>query len=132
MTCASWDSPFMNTDLPSLLIHLIYYFASRANINIPSVISSSYLFSPFSFIYLSTGQSLHTSTGLFCIMPNMATSNSSDILRLVDQVKAAADKNYTDSSPETHADLLKKINDLKLAVETPTETVLRIIYQVSI
>lgn len=64
-------------------------------------------------------------------MPNMATSNSCDILRLVDQVKAAADKNYTDSSPETHADLLKKINGLKLAVETPTETVLRIIYQVS-
>jgi hypothetical protein len=34
-------------------------------------------------------------------------------------------------SPQTHFELLQMIDQLKLAVETPTETVLRLIYQVN-
>lgn len=34
------------------------------------------------------------------------------------------------ASPQAHYELLRMIDQLKLAVETPTETVLRLIYQV--
>lgn len=54
------------------------------------------------------------------------------IVALADQVMAAAVDESNNHSAQTHASLLKKINSLKRAVETPVETVLNIAYQVSI
>lgn len=62
--------------------------------------------------------------------PSKANNNdSSCILSLVDQVKEAAVKDTCSRDHQSHVELLDKVNKLRLAVETPTETVLRIIYQ---
>jgi len=52
------------------------------------------------------------------------------ILSLTDQIRQEVS---LDPSPSGHghARLLQLVDELKLAVETPTETVLRLIYQVS-
>lgn len=58
-----------------------------------------------------------------------AAAPKSDLLTLVDRIRHAA-ANEHNASPESHARLLGLIDELKLAVETPNETVLRLIYQV--
>ena len=53
----------------------------------------------------------------------------SDLLTLVDRIRHAA-ANEHNASADSHSQLLNFIDELKLAVETPNETVLRLIYQV--
>lgn len=55
----------------------------------------------------------------------MATTS---ILSLVDKIKEATQGSL--SPGHGHARLLQLVDELKLAVETPTETILRLIYQV--
>jgi hypothetical protein len=50
---------------------------------------------------------------------------------MVNRLGQLALQDASNSSPETHFELLQMIDQLKLAVETPTETMLRLIYQVS-
>jgi hypothetical protein len=50
---------------------------------------------------------------------------------LVNRLGQLAVQDGSNPSPQTHFELLQIINQLRLAVETPTETVLRLIYQVS-
>lgn len=50
---------------------------------------------------------------------------------MVHRLGQLALQDTSNSSPQTHFELLQMIDELKLAVETPTETVLRLIYQVS-
>jgi hypothetical protein len=54
---------------------------------------------------------------------------NASILSLVDEIKkeTTQDSLYPGHS---HARLLQLVDELKLAVETPTETILRLIYQV--
>lgn len=53
------------------------------------------------------------------------------VLALVEEIKQAALQEHHASRPgDSHFRLLSLIDQLKLAVETPTETVLRLIYQV--
>lgn len=49
---------------------------------------------------------------------------------MVNRLGQLALQDGSNSSPQTHFELLQMIDQLKLAVETPTETVLRLIYQV--
>jgi hypothetical protein len=51
-----------------------------------------------------------------------------DLSPLIQEVQSAAG----DGSPGSHARLLRAIQKLNLAAETPTETMLRITYQVSV
>lgn len=55
--------------------------------------------------------------------------STSTIFALTDQIRQEASLGPASSGHE-HARLLRLIDELKLAVETPTETVLRLIYQV--
>lgn len=59
-------------------------------------------------------------------------SNADKILALAESLTKTA-KNYvsSQSTPGEHFQLLSAIKELQLLVETPTETVLRLIYQVS-
>ncbi|KAL4925955.1 S-adenosyl-L-methionine-dependent methyltransferase [Aspergillus undulatus] len=59
--------------------------------------------------------------------------SESNILSLVEDIRQAAVKDTTSTtgSPDTHFHLLSLIDQLRLAVEAPTETVLRLIYQPS-
>ena len=50
---------------------------------------------------------------------------------LVNRLGQIALKEASDPSPQVHFELLQMIEQLRSAVETPTETVLRLIYQVS-
>jgi hypothetical protein len=52
------------------------------------------------------------------------------IMSLTDQIKQEASSEPS-TSGHGHVRLLQLIDELKLAIETPTETVLRLIYQVS-
>jgi hypothetical protein len=53
------------------------------------------------------------------------------LLSLVDELgQAAVEEASSCRSPQSHSRLLSLIDQLRLAVETPTETVLRLIYQV--
>lgn len=58
-------------------------------------------------------------------------TNSIKVLALAESL-AKISKNYVSSqnTPEEHFQLLSAIKELQLLVETPTETVLRLIYQV--
>ncbi|OJJ47322.1 hypothetical protein ASPZODRAFT_65601 [Penicilliopsis zonata CBS 506.65] len=52
------------------------------------------------------------------------------MLSLVDDIRKLAEMECSDlQSPTTHAQLLTMVNKLRLAIETPTETILRLIYQ---
>lgn len=51
-----------------------------------------------------------------------------DLTPLIQEVQSAAG----DGSPGAHVRLLRAIQKLNLAAETPTETMLRITYQVSV
>ena len=53
----------------------------------------------------------------------------SDLLTLVDRIRYTAANEHS-ASADSHSQLLNLIDELKLAVETPNETVLRLIYQV--
>jgi hypothetical protein len=57
--------------------------------------------------------------------------STTSILSLVDEVKREI-KQSSLSPGHSHARLLQLVDELKLTVETPTETILRLIYQVSI
>jgi hypothetical protein len=50
---------------------------------------------------------------------------------MVNRLGQLALQDGSDPSPNAHFELLRMIDQLRLAVETPTETVLRLIYQVS-
>ena len=50
---------------------------------------------------------------------------------LVGEVQAAAEK-YTSGNGKGHTHLLRAIQNLNLAVETPAQTLTRILYQVSL
>lgn len=54
---------------------------------------------------------------------------STAIQSLVDQIKTEATQDSS-TAGHSHARLLQLIDELKLVVETPTETILRLIYQV--
>jgi len=57
---------------------------------------------------------------------NMYTDTT---LKLIDEIKEASE---TPGSPgHDHFRLLQLVDELKLSIETPTETILRLIYQVS-
>ena len=49
---------------------------------------------------------------------------------LVSRLGQMALKEASEPSPQAHFELLRMIDELRSAVETPTETVLRLIYQV--
>ena len=49
---------------------------------------------------------------------------------MVNRIGQLVVQNEKNPSAETHFELLRMIDRLKLEVETPTETVLRLIYQV--
>jgi hypothetical protein len=49
---------------------------------------------------------------------------------LVNRIRAMVLKEASEPSPQAHFDLLQTIDQLRAMVETPTETVLRLIYQV--
>lgn len=49
---------------------------------------------------------------------------------MVNHLGKLALKEGSNPSPQTHLELLRMIDQLRLAVESPTETVLRLIYQV--
>lgn len=49
---------------------------------------------------------------------------------LVSRLGQMALKEALEPSPQAHFELLRVIDELRSAVETPTETVLRLIYQV--
>lgn len=54
-----------------------------------------------------------------------------NLLCLVEDIRQAAVKDSSSSrSSQSHFHLLRLIDQLRLAVETPTDTVLRLIYQV--
>lgn len=55
---------------------------------------------------------------------------TSQLYSLVSRLGQNALQESSDPSPHAHFELLQMIDQLKLAVETPTETVLRLIYQV--
>jgi hypothetical protein len=55
--------------------------------------------------------------------------SASTILSLTDQIRHEVSSDAS-SSGHGHARLLRLVDELKLAVETPPETVLRLIYQV--
>ena len=62
----------------------------------------------------------------------MDSNKSYEFISLTEQVqqlaiRSAAEKN---PNPRIHFELLRLIDELRLAVETPEETVLRLIYQV--
>ncbi|KAL4949633.1 S-adenosyl-L-methionine-dependent methyltransferase [Aspergillus filifer] len=58
------------------------------------------------------------------------SGSSTTVLALVEDVHdAVLENNSPTSSAESHSRLLSLIDQLRLAVETPTETVLRLIYQ---
>ncbi|KAL2870602.1 S-adenosyl-L-methionine-dependent methyltransferase [Aspergillus lucknowensis] len=60
----------------------------------------------------------------------MESTEGSCLLSLVEDIRrAAVEDSGTCRSPQSHFRLLNLIDKLKLAVETPTETVLRLIYQ---
>jgi hypothetical protein len=56
---------------------------------------------------------------------------AADIISLADQIKQEVSFEPS-TSCHGHARLLQLVDELKLAIETPTETVLRLIYQVSV
>lgn len=49
---------------------------------------------------------------------------------MVNRLGQLALKDGSDPCPKAHFELLRVIDQLRLAVETPTETVLRLMYQV--
>jgi hypothetical protein len=55
---------------------------------------------------------------------------NASILSLVDEIKKETTQDSLYPS-HSHARLLQLVDELKLAVETPTETILRLIYQVN-
>jgi hypothetical protein len=58
-------------------------------------------------------------------------AESPKILSLIEDIKQVAlQKHHVSQTGDSHFRLLGLIDQLKLAVETPTETVLRLIYQV--
>lgn len=56
---------------------------------------------------------------------------AADIISLTDQIKQEVSFEPS-TSDHGHTRLLQLVEELKLAIETPTETVLRLIYQVSV
>ncbi|KAJ5083864.1 hypothetical protein NUU61_008443 [Penicillium alfredii] len=54
---------------------------------------------------------------------------TSPLYALTHRLGQMAQQEASDPSPQSHFELLQMIDQLKLAVETPTETVLRLIYQ---
>lgn len=56
----------------------------------------------------------------------------SSITAIIEEVAAAAKVDDQRDDPEAHAALLRSIQRLQLAVEKPTETAKRIIYQVRV
>ncbi|KAL4882686.1 S-adenosyl-L-methionine-dependent methyltransferase [Aspergillus karnatakaensis] len=60
----------------------------------------------------------------------MSLFDAPNVLSLVDAIREAAIEDSSSlRSPRSHFDLLALIDQLRLAVETPTETALRLIYQ---
>ena len=54
----------------------------------------------------------------------------SPLYAMVNRLGQLALQDGSDPSSKTHFELLRMIDQLRLAVETPTESVLRLIYQV--
>lgn len=50
---------------------------------------------------------------------------------LINRLSQLALKDVSNPSPQIHYEILQMIEQLRSAVETPTETVLRLVYQVS-
>lgn len=50
---------------------------------------------------------------------------------LINRLSQLALKDVSNPSPKIHYEMLQMIEQLRSAVETPTETVLRLVYQVS-
>lgn len=50
--------------------------------------------------------------------------------KLVDRLQELTTQDLASPSPQTHFELLQTIDQLRLAIETPEETVLRLVYQV--
>jgi len=55
---------------------------------------------------------------------------TSPLYTVVNRLGQLALEDDSNPSPKAHFELLRMIDQLRLAVETPTETVLRLIYQV--
>jgi len=49
---------------------------------------------------------------------------------MINHLRHLAVQELSSPSPQTHLELLRMIDQLRLTVETPTETILRLIYQV--
>lgn len=65
------------------------------------------------------------------LRPPMSFVEQLNLLSLVEDIRQAAVKDSSSSrSSQSHFNLLRLIDQLRLAVETPTETLLRLIYQV--
>ncbi|KAI9926344.1 hypothetical protein MW887_004108 [Aspergillus wentii] len=58
----------------------------------------------------------------------MAASTQA-ILSLADEIKSLATEESTSPSGARHVQLLQRVDELKLAIESPTDTILRLIYQ---
>ena len=71
---------------------------------------------------------------IFKLSRKSYTNNSdmSSIAVIIEEVAAAAKLDDQRDDPEAHAALLRGIQRLQLAVEKPTETAKRIIYQVRV
>lgn len=54
----------------------------------------------------------------------------SPLYSMVNRLGQMALKEASDPSPQAHFELLRMIDQVRSAVETPTETILRLIYQV--
>lgn len=76
---------------------------------------------PDSISQIPTLETFSCAATMTVITPLYAMLNRLGQLALQDSAKP---------SPQTHFELLQMIDQLKSAVETPTETVLRLIYQV--
>lgn len=50
---------------------------------------------------------------------------------MINRLGQLAFQDSSNPSPQTHFELLQMIDQLRLAIETPTETTLRLIYQVT-
>lgn len=67
------------------------------------------------------------------LRPPMSFHEQLNLLSLVEDIRQAAVKDSSSSrSSQSHFNLLRLIDQLRLAVETPTETLLRLIYQVRV
>jgi hypothetical protein len=60
----------------------------------------------------------------------MTVTTGTPLYSMVNRLGQLAVQEGSSPSPQTHLELLRMIDQLRLAVESPTETILRLIYQV--